>query len=217
MRLVYNKPVVLTAHFALQVVPSNGSLYASPLATHWGIVCATLDGWLISLNGESGAAVWMLSLGQPLFTTPILSPDLDLLYVGCVSRTFYAVSARHGTVVWQFATAAPIFSSPVLHGQNSVLFGCHDHHLYLLDAASGRLIWKRELDSEIFASPDFDASGRIVAATVQGSVYLIDSDGEVLSSFKPGGHVFSSPLFISGRIMVGSRDNFLYCYKEEYR
>ena len=151
-----------------------------------------------------------------MFTTPAYNAALDLVYVGCVSRTFYAVSARHGTIVWQYATKAPIFSSPVLYGVAQVLFGCHDRSLYLLDAASGGLLWEREVGGEIFASPDYEAAGgRIVAATIHGDINVFNYDGEALSSYKLVGHVFSSPLFLPGRIIVGSRDNFLYCFGED--
>ena len=196
--------------------PSEGSLYASPLAIPEGVLCATLDGWLAAIQPESGTVSWSLCLGHPLFTSPAYSPACQLLYVGCVNRTLYAVSAHQGAVVWQYATAAPIFSSPVLYDEHGVLFGCHDHSLYLLDAAEGRLVWRRDLDAEIFASPDFEAAGgRIVAATTKGDVHLVSNDGAVTQSFRPGGHLFSSPLFLPGQIILGSRDNFLYCYDEE--
>jgi acyl-CoA synthetase len=101
--------------------------------------------------------------------------------------------------------------------ENSLLFGCHDRGLYRLDAATGCLIWRPALDGEIFASPDFEAGadGRIVAATSSGTVYLVSPDGETLASWQLSGQVFSSPVFLPGRIIVGSRDNFLYCYAEE--
>jgi outer membrane protein assembly factor BamB len=198
------------------VQPSEGSLYASPLATPWGVVCATLDGWLVSISLETGASLWKNSLGHPLFTNPLYSLGLDLVYVGSVNKTCYAVCARDGSIVWQLSTEAPIFSSPVMYGKDGVLFGCHDRNLYLVDSASGRLIWRCELDGEIFASPDFETDGgRIVATTTSGGVHLVSRNGEKLGSFQLGSHVFSSPLFLPGRILVGSRDNFLYCFKEE--
>jgi hypothetical protein len=109
----------------------------------------------------------------------------------------------------------------VLYDNNSLLFGCHDRGLYRLDAATGCIIWRHALDGEIFASPDYEAGadggggGRIVAATSAGTVYLVSPSGETLSSWQLSGQVFSSPLFLAGRIIVGSRDNFLYCYAEE--
>ena len=197
--------------------PSEGSLYASPVATPWGIICATLDGWLVSLALEQGETLWKRSLGHPIFTSPLFSPARELVFVGCVNRTFYAVSAREGRIVWQQATTAPIFSSPVLYDDNDLLlFGCHDHGLYLLDAATGRLIWRHTMEGEIFASPDFEsAGGRIVAVTTSGAVQILNQSGEILQSFQMSGHVFSSPVFLPGRIIVGSRDNFLYCFVEK--
>jgi outer membrane protein assembly factor BamB len=105
----------------------------------------------------------------------------------------------------------------VLYENNSLLFGCHDRGLYRLDASTGSLIWRHELDGEIFASPDYESGdgGRIVAATSAGTVQIVSPSGETLSSWQLSGQVFSSPLFLPGRIVVGSRDNFLYCYDEE--
>jgi outer membrane protein assembly factor BamB len=106
----------------------------------------------------------------------------------------------------------------VLYDNNSLLFGCHDRGLYRLDASTGSLIWRHALDGEIFASPDYesgDGGGRIVAATTSGTVYLVSPGGETLASWQLSGQVFSSPLFLPSRIIVGSRDNFLYCFAEE--
>jgi outer membrane protein assembly factor BamB len=204
--------------FCEQVQPSEGSLYASPVTTPWSILCATLDGQLVSVDSETGAILWNCAFGHPLFTTPVHQPLLDLALVGCVNRTFYAVSARQGTIVWQYAADAPIFSSPVLYGNEGVLFGCHDRHLYLLNVAKASLMWKQELAAEICASPDFEAAeGRIVAASTKGDVYVLNKSGEILSSFQLDGHIYSSPIFLPGRIIIGSRDNFLYCYDEEIR
>jgi outer membrane protein assembly factor BamB len=196
--------------------PSEGSLYASPLATAFGIVCATLDAWLVSVSPETGETLWSRSLGQPIFTSPLYCPHRELVYAGSVNRTFYAVSARDGELIWQQSTQAPIFSSPVLY-EKSLLFGCHDRGLYRLDASTGCLIWRHALHGEIFASPDYESGygGRIVAATSSGTVYLVSPGGETLASWQLSGLVFSSPLFLAGRIIVGSRDNFLYCYAEE--
>jgi outer membrane protein assembly factor BamB len=182
-------------------------------------VCATLDAWLVSVSLEKGETLWSRSLGQPIFTSPLYCPHRELVYAGSVNRTFYAVSARDGELIWQQSTQAPIFSSPVLY-ENSLLFGCHDRGLYRLDASTGCLIWRRELDAEIFAAPDYEAGadgggGRIVAATSLGTVQIVSPSGETLASWQLSGQVFSSPLFLAGRIIVGSRDNFLYCYAEE--
>jgi outer membrane protein assembly factor BamB len=105
----------------------------------------------------------------------------------------------------------------VLYEKNSLLFGCHDRGLYRLDAATGSPIWRLELDGEIFAAPDYESGygGRIVAATSLGTVHIVSPSGETLSSWQLSGQVFSSPLFLPGKIIVGSRDNFLYCYAEE--
>jgi outer membrane protein assembly factor BamB len=180
------------------------------------VVCATLDAWLVSISPETGETRWSRSLGQPIFTSPLYCPHRELVYAGSVNRTFYAVSARDGELIWQQSTQAPIFSSPVLY-ENSLLFGCHDRGLYRLDASTGSLIWRHALDGEIFAAPDYESGGggRIVAATSLGTVYLVSPGGETLASWQLSGQVFSSPLFLAGRIIVGSRDNFLYCYAEE--
>ena len=44
-----------------------------------------------------------------------------------------------------------------------------------------------------------------------GSVHILDWEGGKVASMELGGEVFSSPLIVQDRVVVGSRDNFLYC------
>lgn len=85
-------------------------------------------------------------------------------------------------------------------------------------------MWKKKLDDAIYSTP-FAFGNRsssdvnsynyrcIVATSTSGNIYIIDSDdGNCLLNRSNSGPIFSSPVVHDSRIVVGCRDNFLYCF-----
>ena len=114
-----------------------------------------------------------------------------------------------GTIEWKLTVGAPIYSSPVLYNQN-ILFGCHDCHVYLVNP-SGVVVWKVFTDKPVFSSLDYSHNGLISCANIEGNIFILKGNGEIVSREKVPGHVFSSPIFFDAKIIVGCRDNYLYC------
>ncbi|XP_005103821.1 beta-alanine-activating enzyme [Aplysia californica] len=53
----------------------------------------------------------------------------------------------------------------------------------------------------------------LITASTDGTVHLLDSEsGVLLSSLNLPGQVFSSPVSFNGKVVVGCRDNFVYCF-----
>lgn len=56
-----------------------------------------------------------------------------------------------------------------------------------------------------------------VAASTNGVLYLIDIEkGDLLHKYELPGELFSSPLVVNDHIIVGCRDDFVYCLKINY-
>jgi len=187
---------------------SEGSVYASPVEIAEGILVATLSGELVCVTESTGDLVWRMRLGRPVFANPLWDEPNQLLYVPCVDHNLYAVSAS-GTIEWKLTVGAPIYSSPVLYNQN-ILFGCHDCHVYLVNP-SGVVVWKVFTDKPVFSSLDYSHNGLISCANIEGNIFILKGNGEIVSREKVPGHVFSSPIFFDAKIIVGCRDNYLYC------
>lgn len=124
--------------------------------------------------------------------------------------------------VWQFLTKGPVFSSPcVTPDQRRVLCGSHDGCLYSLNCADGSLVWTFQTTGKVFSSPCvFDGSvvgrtGTLVAlASTDGTVWILDGqDGQTLASFTLPGELFSSPVVWGQSLVVGCRNDYVYCLK----
>ena len=113
----------------------NGQVYAQPLPVGGSVIVATETDWMYSLNSETGAVNWSLSLGHAwpstvagcedltpdigVTSTPVYDPSTGTVYVVGVlnnaanayapSVDLFAVNAASGTVDWQ----VPIQGAPV--------------------------------------------------------------------------------------------------------
>lgn len=117
--------------------------------------------------------------------------------------------------LWTTTTSGPIFSSPtwIQSGVAAVVVGCHDSHVYRISVKDGSLQWRQQLDaavySTIFNLPEEEA---LVAATTSGTLYFIGSlEGTVISIHSLSSNIFSSPIAFSNHVVVGCRDNIVYC------
>ena len=71
------------------------------------------------------------------------------------------------------------------------------------------------MGSGVTASVDvLEADNLLVCCTTEGYVKLLDPDtGDgVFASDKFAGEIFSSPVTLGDKIVIGCRDNFLYCF-----
>ena len=82
----------------------------------------SLRGSLYKINVETGEDIWTLSLGHPVFGTPVIMEDR--LLVPSVAKMVHLVNTNTGDLVTSVNTDGPVFSSPVLVGANTVVFGC---------------------------------------------------------------------------------------------
>lgn len=128
------------------------------------------------------------------------------------------------------ATGHSIFSSCcVAQGtgqQVRVMSGSHDRCVYCWNEQLD-LEWKTELDSEIYSTPchctiqtltlsnTYHISCVCVCSTA-GSVYMLDAVcGHILGSLELPGNIFSSPVVVDSCILVGCRDDHVYCIEIE--
>lgn len=139
---------------------------------------------------------------------------------GSFSRIFQHFSIRVSMQMWEFRTNGPVFSSPCVSADHrQVLCGSHDGCLYCLNGADGSLVWSFETTGKVFSSPcvfDGSAVGRrgtlVGLASTDGTVWILDGrDGRTLASFTLKGELFSSPVVWRRSLVVGCRNDFVYC------
>lgn len=195
---------------------SEGSIFASPAVSYepYQIYGATLDGLVAALSPEHGAVVWTCKLDKPIFSSPAVCDSG--VGICCVDGKISFLDHSNGCKLWTAETGGPIFSTlSVSTGDAgpSLIVGCHDNHVYKLSSKDGSVIWKTLLNAPVYSTLFcFNNEKTYVGASTQGNLCIIDSHrGEVLSSYHFDNEVFSSPVVLEDHIIVGCRDNYVYC------
>nr|XP_054755985.1 beta-alanine-activating enzyme-like isoform X2 [Lytechinus pictus] len=209
----------------------GGSVFASPCLhrTTGTLIAATLRGNIVAFNKESGVKKWCFSCPKPVFSSPV-AMDNGVLF-GCVDGVMYCLS-HAGIKLWTWTVHGPIFSSPCITSlhqpyqsdSNSnqpsgllVIFGSHCGSVTCLDPLTGQHVWTSAVSSfPIYSTPFIFTRGgcrRVAVASTEGHIYVLDvQTGKILSETELPGEVFSSPIVIGSKhIIVGCRDDFVYC------
>lgn len=120
--------------------------------------------------------------------------------------------------VWRFSAGGPIFSSPCISAsEQDIIFGSHDCFLYCC-STEGRLRWKFETTARVYSTPfafpnHLCGSGTLLAAaSTDGKLWVLESQsGELRSVYELPGEVFSSPVLWESMLVIGCRNNYIYC------
>ncbi|XP_069056937.1 beta-alanine-activating enzyme isoform X2 [Pleurodeles waltl] len=196
----------------------GGAIFSSPalsIRPHH-LYIATLGGLLLALNPDSGSIIWKYSCEKPLFSSPRCTQDC--VCVGCVDQTLYCFS-HHGEKIWHFSTNGPIFSTPCISGLSAqaVFFGSHDGFLYCC-SLSGGLKWKFPTSAKVYATPFYfcarDGANEsfVAAASTDGTMWILEAESGILrATYKLPGEVFSSPVICGTKLIVGCRNDYVYC------
>lgn len=162
------------------------------------------------LCASSGQILWSLKMQKPIFASPVWFSQ-EICLIASVDGYLSSLDDS-GKTLWRFKSDAPIFSSPRVFSERYVLFGCHDHHLYCVDGKNGSAVWKTKFTSPVYSSPNFYQS-TVICCDTEGILSVLDvSNGKILVQKRLDGQVFSSPAIIEDYILIGCRDNYLYCY-----
>ena len=176
----------------------NGTLYAFDLKTG-------KEKWkYVTLNQISGAPNYYRNGNQ------------TILAVGSYDYYLHGIDARSGKGLWKYESDNFINGAAAITGKRAVFGGC-DGFLHLVDVTSGQAGSKIEVATYVASS-----------VAVEGPyAYLGDYDGKFtcidLVTQKPawqwsgpeGGQPFiGSPALSKERVVIGSRDRFVYCFEK---
>ncbi|XP_062991428.1 beta-alanine-activating enzyme [Elgaria multicarinata webbii] len=194
-----------------------GAVFSSPhlsLSPHH-LYIATLGGLLLAANPVMGNTIWKQNCGKPLFSSPHCNKDY--VCVGCVDGNLYCFS-HFGEKVWEFSSNGPIFSSPCISDfARGIFFGSHDYFTYCC-TMEGNLLWKFQTTSAVYATPyvfhghDLGDKTLLVVVSTDGRIWILNAKtGLEEGAGKLPGEVFSSPVVWGTMIIVGCRNNYVYC------
>ncbi|NXX93900.1 ACSF4 enzyme, partial [Centropus bengalensis] len=209
---IYKKACIWQLHC------EGGAVFSSPCLSSFPhhLYVATLGGLLLAANPVTGNKIWKACLGKPLFSSPHCNEKY--VCVGCVNGNLYCYS-HSGEKVWQFSTNGPVFSSPCISSlsKQEIFFGSHDCFIYCCNM-EGHLLWKFEATSSVYGTPFVFQSDALqtkillAAVSTDGKVWILNAKtGTAEGVDKLPGEVFSSPVVWGTKLVVGCRNDYVYC------
>lgn len=217
----------------------GGSCFSSPCISNEPhlVFIATLTGRLLAVDAAEHTILWSQQCSKPVFASPLVTPTG--IVCACVNGFVYCFDYK-GNELWQFPTHASVFCSPTYIGtecnsscSDYIVFGSHDKCVYCL-SLNGELQWSFSTDGQVYSSPFVaelnanhltdchttchasqstkrDAQMAVFVLSNVGTLYVLDlHSGGCLASCSLPGEVFSSPVVIDKRVLIGCRNDYLY-------
>ena len=167
-------------------------------------------------KGAKGKLLWEFTLDRIAPSTPVLSLDGKLVFIGCANGFFYGISTRTGKVVHRYsAEESRILYNSAAVGKNGLIyFGSEDPIFYAYDIQTAKLRWTFKMSCGVRASPTIDEDGTVYIGSLDGNVYALHGEtGKLKWKYHTQGDFQSSVAIGSnGLIYVGCRDSNVYAF-----
>ena len=143
----------------------------SPSLPRTGRVYFTTATGVVALGQSAGRLLWRETSAGGGVSSPAVSNNTQLVFIGGSNSDISALSAIDGAVVWTFRTGGPVSSSPVVDVDNSVYASSSDGSLYSINGSTGALRWQFNAPAtvQLLASPVISSTGSIFIGVSGGS------------------------------------------------
>jgi len=163
---------------------------------------------------------WKQKFSKPIYASPVISDNI--IYVGGLDSTLYALDINNGEIMWRFKTSGEIRSNVCIKDKVLFLNG-GDGSLYALDKKFGKCKWLFKTEGELkydfadyFQSSPIIFNGILFFGSGDSHLYAIDSNsGKLKWKFKTDGIIHTSPAINNGKIFIGSFDGYVYALNLE--
>jgi len=166
---------------------------------------------------------WVFCTKAPVYASPVISKDV--VYIGSLDSTFYAIDAKTGEELWHYKTDDGIYSSAAVY--RDICYFESGNILYAVNH-KGKLQWKRTLCSGEVNNKldpwDFHHSSPVI---YDGVVYIGTEEGFLLGiDAKSGKRVLlcqtltesairTTPVVFEGLVMYGDWEGVFYANRIE--
>lgn len=206
--------------FDLENHPELMEIESSPAVAYGKVYFVAKNGYVYSLDAESGELVWRYLTGGT--AGPYLGPSPTVVggvvYVGSWDNHVYALDAENGELIWRFEvdifwTLLGVDGAPAVI-DNRVYVGSWNGYFYCLNAENGELIWSySDGDGKmghVIGAPAvingviyFGAAAGDVGYT--GTVYALNAEnGGLIWKYYIGDEISASPVVIDNVVYIGA-------------
>ncbi len=166
--------------------PVSGGVVSDLLVDRESVYFGAADGFLYSLNADTGKQNWKFETRQSLVSRPTVVGGR--LFVTGADDTIFALDAGTGKLLWTYKRRSPqttvvnAVSSPLVDG-NEVMAGMSDGFIVAVSLEEGGLKWERKLQISTKFT-DVDADPVLVGETIYQPSY----DGALYAMKRGGGN-----------------------------
>lgn len=165
------KPLVKTGLMEYQ--PLEQARPAVDPDTERVVVC-TRDGFVRSLEPETGKVEWEVKTHGSFFAGPLIADGV--IYVAAGDGTLRALKPRTGEELWHYTASEELVTTPVLSG-GRLYVASQSETVFAVDPATGKWLWQYRRD----APSGFTIRGVARPAVGNGLVYAGFADGSLVA------------------------------------
>ncbi|WP_158367817.1 outer membrane protein assembly factor BamB [Candidatus Williamhamiltonella defendens] len=161
-----------------------------PVGNDKSLFVADRNGWVKSLNLETGKVIWQTNLSQKTgfistkndsaMLSGGLTVDGDLVYIGSEHAILFALNAYDGSVVWKTQVAGEVLSRPIISSY-LILIHTGNGMIQAINKTNGSIYWTLNLDVPTLSlrgesDPAISSSGTAVFGGENGRVSAVTID-----------------------------------------
>ncbi len=194
---------------------TGDGIEAGPCVVAGVVYVGSLDGFLYAVDADKGSLKWKYKTGGqiPGAANWTISPDVSTLHiiVGSYDKNLHCVDAATGKPVWTYQSDNYINGSPAVDANRAVFGGC-DAMIHIVGLDDGNGLGKIDSGSSIAASAAIE-DGQVYCGNYGNIFFRADiKEQKIVWEFKEAEQpYFSSPALGENVVVVGSRDEHIYC------
>jgi len=188
----------------LWAVSDGETVTAQPAVGSGMVVTTEAGGRLHARDLESGASLWVRTLGPELVAPPAVDAS-GRVFIGTLERSFLSLDGRkEGKTRWRWSVGTAIHHAARPVG-NRVAFASLENVLYLMKSGGGAMVWRQGLPGRPLAGPTL-VGGVLVLATQEGYLLGFQADsGRGLGNLRLEGEVAAPPIVVGDRFVAALR------------
>ena len=200
-------------------------IFSSPCLCDGFIAFGCVDGFLYAMD-FNGNDLWKFQTNAPIFSSPVYLNCMkhkSLIIFGSNDHRLYCLD-ENGVLLWKFQTISPIYASVCIL-RDSPYTSHHAFNKKYVAENTERLCKKKMKSDDIVINDKEDVNtskvnntvpgieeSYLVVASTNGDLFILSANqGNCLAEYHLPGEVFSSPVTMNDKIIIGCRDDNVYC------